>query len=173
MSGWFDMNSIKLPWCLSTLPIATSFILLGRYYSKDIKEICRNSYNLITYTAFTIVASFVIIMVLSSMFQLNLHKNHVTPTIILIWCALVGCFFLLSISNVICMPKIENSLVARWLSYTGKNTFVFVGLSQVIIKVQNLFYKEDVLLKYFVLFVLLYGFIWVKNNVKILNRLHL
>lgn len=175
ISSWLDLKGIVLPWCMSTLPIATSFVLLGRFYSQGIKDVCRMSQNRLPLTALTIVVSFIAIVGISHVFQLHMHENEVNPTIILICGALFGCAFLISLSSAICLPLFgrNHNWIAQWLTYTGKNTFVFVGLSQAIIKAQNLFYKDNVILKYAILFILLYAFAYLKNNVKVLSKLHL
>lgn len=174
ISSVLDLKGVVLPWCVSSLPIASSFVLLGRFFSSDIKEMCVQSTNRVYKTFATILVSFIFVAILSHFFQLHMHENEVNPTIILICGALVGCLFLVSVSNAICLPLFgKNNWVSRWLVYTGKNTFVFVGLSQAIIKAQNLFYKDNVMLKYAILFIILYGFIYLKNHVNLLNRLHL
>lgn len=109
-------------------------------------------------------------ILISSYYHMGMYFDIIEPCLIIMTGALSGIIFVLIVSG-IC--KRFSMRITNFLTYTGVNTFVFIGLSQLILKYENLFIYEFTLLKYIILFMALYGIIYVKNMIPIARKLRL
>lgn len=167
LSSLMSLNNICLPWSLSTLPLSITFVFIGRYYGDFINRLINdNNLKLVPATAVTII----IIFVISHFYTLECKDNTLTePIAILVVTAIIGTFLLICISKLI--NKFQN--VSRILSYIGKNTMLIVGLSQIILKYENLVISQFALIKYIILFIALIALIYLKNKVFLFKQLNL
>lgn len=150
---WYN---ISLPWTLSTVPVASFLILLGAELSKAKKLIEKDDYY------WDIFLYFIIVIVISHFWRLDLAWNDILPIVPLTIGALAGTLMTFRIS-----VWIENhiSWFSKILQAIGKETYIVVAFSQVIILLINRFFEISPLLKYSILIVLLIALKYLKEMI--------
>ena len=153
---------IVLPWSLSTVPYATFLILVGnelKYYSRMIETENHN---------WVIAAAFIVTVVISHFYRLELAWNNIIPIIPLTVGAIVGTLMIFRLSVWIEQHMKRCSSI---LQAIGKETYILVAFSQVIIMYINHFFMINVLWKYVILVVVLiflkYAKDWINRLVKV------
>lgn len=147
---------IILPWTLSTVPFASFLILLGSELSRAKKLIEKdgNYWDIFLY--------FIIVIVISHFWRLDLAWNKILPIVPLTIGALAGTLMTFRIS-----VWIENhiSWCSKILQAVGKETYIVVAFSQVIILLINRYFEVSPLLKYLILIVLLVALKYLKDTI--------
>lgn len=150
---------IALPWTLSTVPYATFLILVGvgvRQVKKRIEA--QNSY-------WNILLLFLVTFAASLSGRLDLAWNHIIPVVPLTIGAIAGTLMVFRLSVWIeCHAKWCSSI----LQAIGKETYIVVAFSQVIIMCINHFFIVNALCKYVILVVVLVFLKYAKDRI---NRL--
>ena len=150
---------VDLRWNLTVLGMATSFLVLGGIVNLErAKKIIRRFNEIVLFAG--VIVSFLIVLFISTRYQLSMYYSEIEPLPILYLGALVGIMMILMIS---CLIKQKSDFLARFFIYTGVNSFVFIGLSQPFLKIENLYFHDYVVLKYALLFFVLYTLVYIKN----------
>ena len=164
------IENISLPYNLSVLGFGASFVLLGRLLSvkgvKDIFQFCR-SYGIVFGG---IVISMVVTLGISLRYRLAMSFDKIEPCLPIMVGALAGILMILLFSG---MFSLRSRVLSRFFAYTGLNTFVFIGFSQFILKYENLYIRDLVILKYCILFITLYLLVYLKNRIPFAKTLRL
>lgn len=160
--GVFLKNfKVTLPWSLSTVPYASFLVLLGSYLS--------NYHSFIDYPKWKmILVLFFISLGVSCFWRLDMAWNNILPVIPLTIGAVAGTVMLFSLSSFV-IKYLQK--VSKVFQYIGKETFVIVAFSQVIIILCNSYFTCGSMIKYVILFISLWLIIFVKNRIKILAKL--
>lgn len=151
--------TIILPWTLSTVPYATFLILIGvelRYVQKRIET--PNFY-------WDILLLFIVTVSASLFGQLDLAWNNIIPVIPLTIGAIAGTLMVFRLSVWIEQHTKWCSSILRAI---GKETYIIVAFSQVVIMSINRFFMVNALWKYVILVVVLIFLKYVKDWI---NRL--
>lgn len=125
--GGIKYLGLSLPWTLCTIPYATGVMLLGTFlkgYSKEIEK----------KRLWILVVGFLMTLLISHCWKLDLAWNDIIPVIPLTLGAVAGILMTVSISSIILS---QNSFICHkvslLLSTVGENTFVVVAFSQITI----------------------------------------
>lgn len=108
------------------------------------------------------ILTFSLPMLIAWFWHLDMAHNQCTPIIPITLGAIVGSLFIFSISQRIDDMSIALSKVNQ---YIGRNTFVILAFSQVIIMTINKYWQLNGILKYGLLAIVLFMGIVVKNRV--------
>lgn len=170
ISSVLCLENVNLPWSLSGLGFASAFVLLGRVMSLGgAKCIFRQSRNNLKAIISVLISAITVYYISYRYHKFDLGYDWVEPGMIRMAGALIGITMVLMISSLLVRWKI----ISHFLVYTGINTFVFIGLSQIVLKVVNLYLYDFLLLKYVVVFAVLYTIIYLKNKLPIAKSLRL
>lgn len=161
ISSILCIAGVSLPWNLSVLGLASSFVIAGRMLSAGgAKKLTSSQYNSYKILGGFIIC-FLVLIRISGIFHLVMVFDLIEPCLPIMVGAFSGIFMVL-LASVLIKRKI--CLLSNFLSYTGINTFVFIGFSEFILKYENLYIREFVLIKYVLLFFFLYTIIYLKNK---------
>ena len=156
----------RLPWSLSTVPVACVYMLLARISKKRIMILLNDYSNLkmATVMLIGIIVSFLI----SLHYRLDLASNQILPFVPLLIAAISGSCFV-----VIFAKFIENLPIASYiLAAIGRCTFEILAFSQCIILVLNKYITSNAIIKYTLLVVSLIVIVLVKQLIiKKLNKI--
>lgn len=152
----FKYSKISLPWSIDTVPYACFMILVGSYVKRlqvyiDIPE------------KSVLILGFLIVLIVSHFWKLDMAWNNIIPVIPLTIGAIAGTFMIFTLSFFIVKYYSNGSSLFQ---YIGKETFVIVAFSQVIIMWYNDYLTCNSMIKYMILFVCLWVIICVKNRIK-------
>ena len=152
----FRYLHVALPWTLSTVPYATALILIGSYASTRV---------FFKHNAFLFFVGFIITLVVSNFWRLDMAANQIIPVVPLTVGALSGSMMLLIFSKLI---EKYSSFVTKALSAIGRETYVVLTFSQIIILFLNHFTTLGSTLRYAVLIMILVVITFLKNRVNYL-----
>lgn len=150
---------IILPWNISTVPIASAFMIIG-YLMKDIVFSIVNTVNYIKCT-YIILLTMSVSFVIALHFRLDMATYKITPIIPIIIAALSGIFFLLTVSSIIS----RFNILSKTIQYIGRHTYEILGFSQVIIMIINRNTSIGVILKYIILIIILYCIFRLRDSI--------
>lgn len=154
LSIFFKCYHVVLPWNMSTVPYASFFILFGSYLKDWMSKIPFNNF-------WFIFLSFSISVIISLFWHLDMAHNQCVPIIQISVGAIVGTLFIFSVSRKIDEYTQTGSKINQ---YIGRNTFVILAFSQVIIMTLNKYWQLNGVIKYSLLVVALFVLIIVKNK---------
>ena len=101
---------------------------------------------------------------------MGMYFDIIEPCVIIMAGAVSGIMMVI-MAAFVCNERLPR--LSRFLSYTGVNTFAFIAFSQIILVYENFYIRDYVVLKYVILFLALYGIIYVKNLFPIAKKLRL
>lgn len=110
-------------WTLSSIPYATFLIILGAYSKKWIHEINEPKW-------YYVIASMIVTIVVSQIWRLDMAWNHILPIIPITIGACSGTYMMFCISSYICKYC---KILKTMLSSIGKETYIILAFSQIII----------------------------------------
>ena len=149
---------ISLPWTLSVVPYACFLVMLGSYL--------KNFQSYIDFPKVSIMlAGLVISFTISCFWRLDMAWNNIIPVVQLTIGAIAGTAMMFSLSSFIVKYLHK---ISKMFQYIGRETFVIVAFSQLIIILFNAHFTCNSIIKYTILFVSLWLIICIKNRVKIL-----
>lgn len=151
-----DYCHVILPWAMSTVPYAAFSCLWGnilRNYQKWI-ETERHYWD--------IALLFVITVVISLFWRLDMAWNHITPVLPLTIGAFAGTLMVFRLSVLI---ERRMRFLATVLQNVGRETYIVVAFSQVTIMLINHFFTINPLLKYVFLVAILVMLKYVKDGI--------
>lgn len=148
-------KGVILPWTLSTLPYAVFLIFTGSILRSFQQEVETPKW-------WVLLILFVITIVISQHWRLDLCCNQILPFIPLTVAAITGTMMIFVLSSYIT----ENMKIAsRILQAVGKETYIVVAFSQIIIITINQHITHSVPVKYTMLIVILVMIKYVKDMV--------
>ena len=168
-SSFLCIEGIHLPWNLSILGLAASFVLLGRILSVEGCQTFIFSESIYS-KIWIMITTFFLLFLISNHYHLAMSFDVIEPTLLIMVGALAGIICVLMVSSII---KRSFRMLSQFLAYTGANTFLFVGFSQAILKFENYYIRDMVVLKYVLLLISLYILIWIKNQFPLAKALRL
>lgn len=147
---------ITLPWSMSVVPYASVMIIIGSYLKNFHSYIDSPKWYLL-------ISGFAIALTISCFWKLDMAWNNIIPVIPLSIGALAGSIMMFTLASyiVIKLPK-----VSAVLQYIGRETFVIVSFSQIIIILCNTWLSCNPIIKYIILMICLLLIINIKNGVK-------
>lgn len=156
---YLSYYQVSLPWTLSTVPYAAFLVLVGNRLKHIQKWIEVDNHY------WDIALLFIVTVVVSHFWCLDLAWNHITPIVPLTIGAIAGTLMIFRLS-----VWIEQNVkrCALLLQKVGRETYVVVAFSQVTIMCINHFFVLSPLLKYALLVVALVLLKYIKDDI---NRL--
>lgn len=155
ISGLLSFYKIQLPWNLSTVPFATFLIVVGaelKPYSSRISE------SKLWY----ILMLFCVTAGISQFWRLDLCFNSILPILPLTIGAIAGTIMVFMVSSWI---DKHLKFVSRMLQSVGKETYIIVAFSQIVIMLLNEYYTLHTILKYLILLLSLVVLKYIKDGV--------
>lgn len=134
----FSIMHIHLPWNMSVAPYA-SMLLLYAYWHKDLIK------SLPQIKWYWLVITFTITTIVSLFYRLDMCYNNIRPILVLSVGAISGSLFIAIISAYI--DKI-GGVIAHILKQIGKETFIILAFSQIVILVINRYMVINPIWKY-------------------------
>ena len=150
---------IQLAWSLSTVPIAAVFVVIGTELNK-ISFLQTTSPKFATIIVFL---TFVVTALISHLWRLDLCFNKILPLAPLLIGAITGTIMTFAFS--ILVEKLLPH-VSALLESIGRETFVIVAFSQIIIVLLNDHLTLNAIYKYTILFIVLAVIAYAKNIIK-------
>lgn len=154
-------NGCLLPWSLSTVPYATFLVILGSEWSRKSNK--RNKNNNIR----VFVLSIIVVATVSYFWKLDLCFNRILPSFPLLVGAISGTYMVFQLSKYL---ESANSLLfrqtAKILMMVGKETYIVVAFSLLIIMLINYYFNINPIVKYILLFGALVVLSIIKNFIK-------
>lgn len=159
IAGMFDYLHINLPWTLSTVPIATSFIIIGARFSEfwKLQTTIKNPWIIM---GITLCGG----AILSLVHKTDLAWNHVNPMYVTVPAALFGFVFIMLLSKTLCSNAPH--VVTKWVAVIGRETFLVLAFSQCIIKIINANTVLPAICKYALLFLVMLVLTFIKKEIK-------
>lgn len=161
LGSYLSCYQVSLPWTLSTVPYATFLVLIGNELKHIQKWIeAENHY-------WDIALLFMVTVMVSHFWHLDLAWNHITPVIPLTIGAMAGTLMIFRLS-----VWIERYIkwCASLLQKVGQETYIVVAFSQVIIMCMNHFFAINLILKYAFLVIVLVLLKYAKDGINRLLR---
>ena len=148
---------IYLSWTLATVPYATCLVLLGSSLRKFQEYIDKPRW-------WIFVIGLIVTIVISQNWRLDLAWNNILPVVILTIGAVSGTAMVFTLSSWLNNQK-RLSLVSKALLAIGKETFIIMAFSQIIIVTLNLHTGWGSAVRYVCLAVALFVIVCMKNLV--------
>ncbi len=163
ISGFLSFYKIQLPWTLSTVPYATALVIVGselREYSSRIAES----------QLWHILILFFVTAGVSYFWRLDLCFNSILPFLPLTIGAIAGTFMIFMVSSGIDKYFKYMSIMFQKV---GKETYLIVAFSQIIIMLLNEYFSLNAVLKYSFLLLSLFALKYIKDRVNKLAKVNL
>lgn len=160
ISGVLSFHKIQLPWTLSSVPLATFLIVAGTEL-KQFNSIIADS------KLWNISLLFIVTAGISHFWRLDLCFNSILPFLPLIAGAIAGTLMIFMLSSLIDKHFKNVSII---LQKVGKETYLIVAFSQIIIMLLNKYFSLNSVLKYAVLLLILVALKYIKDGVNKLAK---
>ena len=163
ISGILSFYKIQLPWSLSSVPFATFLILVGT-------ELKQFNTTIADSKLWHILILFFVTAGISQFWRLDLCFNSILPFIPLTIGATAGTLMIFMVSS-----WIDKHLkyVSIMLKKVGKETFLIVAFSQIIIMLLNEYFSLNVVIKYSILLLTLVALKYIKDGVNNLAKVNI
>ena len=163
ISGVLSFYEIRLPWTMSSVPFATFLIIMGT-------ELKRLNLMIADSKLWHILFFFFITSGISQFWRLDLCFNSILPFMPLTIGATAGTLMIFMVSS-----WIDKHLkyVSIMLQKVGKETFLIVAFSQIIIMLLNEYFSLNVVLKYSILLLTFVGLKYIKDGVNKLAKVNI
>ena len=163
ISGILSLYKIQLPWTLSSVPFATFLIVVGN-------EMKRFNLTIVDSKLWHILLLFLVTAGISHFWRLDLCFNSILPFLPLTIGAIAGTMMVFMISSWI---DKHFKYLAIMLQKVGKETFLIVAFSQIIIMLLNEYFSLNAVLKYSFLLLSLVALKYIKDGVNKLAKANL
>jgi fucose 4-O-acetylase-like acetyltransferase len=160
ISGVLSFYKIQFPWSISSVPFATALIVVG-------SELKRYSSRIADSKLWHILILFLVTAGISHFWRLDLCFNSILPLLPLITGAIAGTLMIFMVSSWI--DKYFN-YVSTILLKVGKETYLIVAFSQIIIMLLNEYFSLNAVLKYSFLLLSLVFLKYIKDRVNKLAK---
>lgn len=151
---YLSYANIYLPWSASTIPYATILIIIGAYL-KRVESKIFNSNILIP------ISATIIVFGISYFYRLDMAWNRILPIGILTFNAVLGSLMLMNYSFIF-EKKLHT--VSNLLVVTGRETYIILAFSQVIIMGINKYLMISSIEKYALLVGILILLVYLKRK---------
>ena len=154
-------NGCRLPWALSTVPYATFLVILGSEWSR-ISNIRKKDNSIGVF-----ILSIIIVAMVSYFWKLDLCFNYILPSFPLLLGAISGTYMVFQLSKY--LDSANSSLIrqaATVLKVVGKETYIVVAFSLLIIMLLNYHFNMNSIVKYIILVLSLIVISIIKNFIK-------
>lgn len=160
ISGVLSFYKIQLPWTMSSVPFATFLIVVGT-------ELKQFNTTIADSKLWHILFLFFVTAGISQFWRLDLCFNSILPFLPLTIGALAGTLMIFMISS-----WIDKHLkyVSIMLQKVGKETYLIVAFSQIIIMLLNEYFSLNLVLKYSVMLLTLVALKYIKDGVNKLAK---
>lgn len=145
----------NLAWTLSSVPFATFLVLLGSELRQQQKWIDEPRWWLM-------IGSFAIALYISHFWRLDMCFNNILPIMPLTLGAVAGTLMMFTLSSYIVR---YTKLLSRVFQAVGRETYVVVAFSQIIIMLLNQYFTLNAALKYGILVIVLVLLVNLKNTI--------
>ena len=152
----FSFYRICLPWSISTVPYATFLIILGSYLKRFESKILKP--NIIF-----VLSSSLVVFAISQFFPLDMAWNNILPIGLITFNAVLGTLMLMNFSLIL---EQRVQFVSRLLIYIGRETYLILAFSQVIIMCINKYASICPFFKYCLLILILIVLAFLKSLMK-------
>ena len=153
--------NIQLPWSLSSVPLATFYILIGKLFSYK-----QGAYINLKY--YMLILAFLCTFLLSRYYHIDMAWNNVLPLFPILLPSLSG-FVMISLFSSILNEKFKG--ISMLFQKIGRETFLILALSQIIILYINSFFHFNFIIKNCLLFTILIAFYFIKQEInRVLKR---
>lgn len=149
---------ISFPWTISTVPYACFFIILGSKLRKYQEYIISPHWWLL-------VGGFVVTFIVSHFCRLDMASNKITPVIITSIGACAGTAMIFTFSSYITKYTKYSSQILQGI---GRETYLVLALSQIIIILLNQYFTFNSVTKYAMLVIILFVLKYVKDTINVL-----
>lgn len=156
----FSYLDIYLPWTLATVPYASALIIVGHLIKPYIEYM---SY----YRWIVMAIGFIITIVVSHFFRLDMAWNKITPVSILSIGAVAGTMMIFSISQLI---ESRTKLISTILSAVGKETYLILAFSQITIMLLKRYTDLGSLVRYAILVVVIVVVKYMKESLGYMTK---
>lgn len=154
-STFLCYNKIWLPWNISTVPYATFFIFLGSW----LKQYCKYI-DILFKRWYIYIILFTITFLISYYWRLDMAWNKCVPIIPLSVGALSGSLLVFCVSRLF---ESSCNVISNIIAAIGKETFVILAFSQIIIRYIHEYFTMPFYVKYFILAIVLMLIVSLKN----------
>ena len=163
ISGILSFHKIQLPWTMSSVPFATFLIVLGT-------ELKQFNTTIVDSKIWHIFILFFVTVGISQFWRLDLCFNSILPFMPLAIAATAGTLMIFMVSS-----WIDKHLkyVSIMLQKVGKETFLIVAFSQIIIMLLNEYFSFNTVLKYTILLLTLVALKYIKDGVNKLAKVNI
>lgn len=155
ISGILSFYKIQLPWTLSSVPFATALIVVG-------SELKRFNSTIADSKLWHILILFFVTAGISYFWRLDLCFNSILPLLPLTIGAIAGTLMIFMVSSWI---DKRFKYISDSLQKVGKETFLIVAFSQIIIMLLNEYFLLNMVIKYSILFLSLVALKYIKDGV--------
>lgn len=163
ISGILSFYKLHLPWNLSSVPFATFLILVGT-------ELKRFNSIIVASKLWHILIFFFVTAVISHFWRLDLCFNSILPLLPLTVGVIAGTLMIFMVSSWI---DKQFKYVSIMLQKVGKETYLIVAFSQIIIMLLNEYFSLNLVLKYAILLLTLVALKYVKDGVNKLAKVNI
>lgn len=153
-ASYLSYSGTHLPWSISSVPYSAILVISGYYLKRFADYITKLR---IVY----IILSMAIVAAISYFFRLDIAWNIIIPIVPITIAAIAGTGMLINIS---CYIEKFNSLISKLCVYIGRETFVIMAFSQLIIILISLNLQLTPIFKYLLLLILLFLLINLKKT---------
>lgn len=153
IGAYLNNNQIQLPWTLSSVPYATFLIIVGSYVKRYGKIVC-------TPNLYIMIIGTLIPFIISNFYRLDMAWNAISPVMILTVGAISGTFMVYIFSSFI---DHYTKYISKVLMIIGRETFLILSFSQIIIIYLNHYFTLHTLVKYIVLILILVFLKYIKD----------
>ena len=160
ISGVLSFYKIQLPWSMSSVPFATFLIVVGT-------ELKQFNTTIADSKLWHILFLFFVTAGISQFWRLDLCFNSILPFLPLTIGAIAGTLMIFMVSSWI---DKQFKYVSIMLQKVGKETFLIVAFSQIIIMLLNEYFSLNAVLKYSVLLLTLVALKYIKDGVNKLAK---
>jgi len=150
VGSFFCYEGISLPWTMSSVPLATFFIITGSY--------CR---DINIFKPYLTILCLIITILISQKWRLDMASNHILPIVPIVFGSIAGTFMVFSISSFI--VKYAKTM-SKCLGAIGRETFMILAFSQIIIMALRHYTPLGGLLRYIILIVTLLCLKFLKDR---------
>lgn len=147
-------------WNMSVVPYAAMFIIIGSYIKWHVKKIQNASW-------WSMILFLIVTLIISHFWHLDMCYNKIIPMMPLTIGAICGTLFIfiMSIYTEKYIP-----VLSKIFQSVGRETFLILAFSQIIIQIINVYMGFNVILKYLFLFVILIFAKYIKDMVSKMCR---
>ena len=158
--GYLSHLNYVMPWSLSSVPYACFLVLIGT-------ELKRLSSWIDKPRWWIACAGLLLSIGISHFYRLDMCFNHVLPILSLTIGAVAGTMMMFSFSSYIAN---STKFCSEILQTIGKETYVVVAFSQIIIVLINTYWTQNMFIKYSFLIVVLVAITYLKNCINKITK---